>query len=135
MCKDIRFLVVLVSATLMFLSCAGSSFSVSDATHQKYVLSESEVETVIRVYIDDLPETAEIRSIVFNRVKVPATTETINGRTVVTGIIKKGITTPDQVNKQSIVDEPNQIIYTIDGKSDYINLSNIRFLPSKMKLM
>ncbi len=133
--KDIRKLLVLIGSFALFISCSTSRVAINTTTHQKFVISESEIETKIQVFISDAPDNVIYEYIVFNRQQVPVMEEDTQSGKMLTAVINNGTRSILPIAQPKIVDLPNQLTYSINGKQDYILLRDIKFLPSKINRM
>jgi len=125
-------LTILIFSCFFFLYGCTSHFIVDNTTHNKIVVNESSNTEFINVYVKDVEKDVTFESIIYNRTKLDVSVETLeNGMTEITAVKQNG--GPVIIGKeQPMVDEPNQLVYTVNGKKQKVQLNEIEYLPTKL---
>lgn len=123
---------VIFSGVFAFFSCATSHVQVSETQAQRIAVGESSRATVIDVFLNDVEEGVEFEYLVYNRQKVNVSVESTSSKQQkVSALVQNGAPMVEGT-EQETVNEPNQLVYTKNGKQHAVKLDNINFLPTKI---
>lgn len=106
--------------------------TIKETQAQRIAIGESSRATKIDVYLDEVEEGVEFNYLVYNRQKVTVSEEMsdIDERKI-SAMIQAGAPVI-KGTEQETVNQPNQLVYTLDGKQHKLMLDNIQYQPTKI---
>lgn len=116
---------------IVLFACSASHFTVENATVRKMVVNESSNADMIHVYLTDVPQDIEFKSIVYNRTQMDVSVSQEGDTTKVTSMKQNGGPVI-QGQTQTEVDLPNQLTYMKGSKEYSIQLNELKYLPTKI---
>jgi len=109
-----------------------SRFNVDKASYQSWRISETEMGKDIILEISDVPEGIEFQSLVFGRQEVDIQeVNKDNGKVTLKATIQQGKSIVEN-SEQKSVNKPDQLNFSRNGKSDFVQLSDWERKPTKL---
>lgn len=116
----------------LLISCVSNHATIKETTAQRIVLNESSRATVLDVYLQNVEEGVTFNYLVYNRQKVDVAVEDIDEMSKkISALVQAGGPFVNGTDQET-VNEPNQLVYTVEGKQYFLKLDDIVYLPTKL---
>lgn len=137
--KNLTFVFLVAFLGLCLQNCSmgnqakASAFDIESSTYQNWRVSETEMGSTIEIELSNVGESVDFSHLIFQRQKVSVQQiNQENGKVLLKALVQRGKAIVEN-SGQTIVNKPDQLIYSVDGKTTYIQLTDWQRKPTQLK--